>query len=53
MSRFLTHWLAVTIALAATAWVLPGVNISSWPALLIAALVLGLSTPSSGRCWFC
>ncbi len=41
MSRFLSHWLAVTIALAATAWLLPGVNISSWPALLIAALVLG------------
>ena len=41
MSRFLTHWLAVAIALAAAAWLLPGVNISSWPALAIAALVLG------------
>ena len=42
MSRFLFHWLAVAIALAATAWLLPGVHISSWPALLIGALVLGL-----------
>ncbi len=41
MSRFLTHWLAVAIALAATAWLLPGVQISSWPALFVAALVLG------------
>ena len=41
MSRFLTHWLVVTIALAATSWLLPGVHITSWPALLVAALVLG------------
>ncbi len=42
MSRFLSHWLMVAIALAAAAWLLPGVSISSWPALLVAALVLGL-----------
>ncbi len=42
MSRFLVHWLVVAIALWATAWILPGVGISSWPALLVAALVLGL-----------
>ena len=42
MSRFLTHWLVVSIALAAAAWLLPGVQISSWPALFIGALVLGL-----------
>lgn len=41
MSRFLAHWLIVTIALAAAAWLLPRVAIASWPALLIAALVLG------------
>ena len=41
MSRFLTHWLIVGIALAAAAWLLPGVQISSWPALAIGALVLG------------
>lgn len=41
MSRFLTHWLVVAAALAATAWILPSVSFSSWPALLIAALVLG------------
>ncbi len=42
MSRFLVHWLVVAIALWAAAWILPGVGISSWPALLVAALVLGL-----------
>lgn len=41
MSRFLAHWLVVAIALAATGWILPGVEIASWPALLVAALVLG------------
>ncbi len=41
MSRFLAHWLVVAVALAATAWILPGVELSSWPALLVAALVLG------------
>lgn len=41
MTRFLVHWLVVAIALAATAWLLPGVDISSWAALLIGALVLG------------
>ena len=41
MYRFLTHWLIIAIALAVAAWLLPGVRISSWPALLIGALVLG------------
>ena len=41
MSGFLVHWLVVAIALGAAAWILPGVEISSWPALLVAALVLG------------
>ena len=41
MSRFLVHWLVIAIALGAAAWILPGVAISSWPALLVAALVLG------------
>lgn len=41
MARFLVHLLVVAIALAATAWLLPGVDISSWPALLVGALVLG------------
>ena len=42
MNRFLAHWLVVSIALGAVAWILPGVGIASWPALLVAALVLGL-----------
>ncbi len=41
MSRFLTHWLTTAIALAVTGWVLPGVDVTSIPALLVAALVLG------------
>jgi len=41
MLRFLLHWLTVTIALAAAAWLLPGVVVESTEALLIAALVLG------------
>ena len=41
MTRFLTHWLIVAIALSAAAWLVPGVRISSWTALLIGALVLG------------
>jgi putative membrane protein len=42
VSRFLVHWLVVAIALWAAAWILPGVAISSWPALVVASLVLGL-----------
>ncbi len=41
MSRFLTHLLIVAIALAAAAYLVPGVQIGSWPALIIGALVLG------------
>jgi putative membrane protein len=42
MSRFLVHWFVVTLALGATAWMLPGVHVSSLPALLVGGLVLGL-----------
>ena len=42
MRRFFLHWITVAIALGATAWVLPGVRVESWPALAVAALVLGL-----------
>ena len=42
MRGFVLHWLTVAIALAVTAWVLPGVVVSSLPALAVAALVLGL-----------
>ncbi len=41
MQRFLSHLLTVGIALAVTAWVLPGVEIVSIPALVVSALVLG------------
>jgi putative membrane protein len=40
--KFLIHWLVVALALAATAWLLPGVHVASWTSLAIAALVLGL-----------
>jgi putative membrane protein len=42
MSRFITHWFVVTVALAATAWILPGVRVESLVALVIGGLVLGL-----------
>ena len=41
MGRFLTHLFTVAVALAATSWVVPGVDVTSLPALLVAALVLG------------
>ena len=42
MNRFLTHWLVTALALGAAAWILPGVMVTSLPALLVAALALGL-----------
>jgi putative membrane protein len=41
MSMFLTKWAVLSIALAATAWLLPGVHVSSVGALLVAAIALG------------
>lgn len=41
MARFLAHWITVTVALAVTVWILPGVHVDSLPALLVAGLVLG------------
>jgi putative membrane protein len=42
MQGFLAHWIASALALALTAWLLPGVSVTSPAALLVAALVLGL-----------
>ena len=41
MGGFLVHWLVTGLALAVAEWILPGVHITSIPALVIAALVLG------------
>lgn len=41
MSTFLLHWFVTVIALGVASWVLPGIHVSSWPALMVAALVLG------------
>lgn len=38
---FLIHWVVVAVALWVTAYLVPGVTISSWTSLAIAALVLG------------
>jgi putative membrane protein len=38
---FLVHWLVVAVALWVTARFVPGVTITSWPSLVVAALVLG------------
>ena len=40
--RFLMHWLTTAVALGVTAWIVPGVQVTSLPALAVAALVLGL-----------
>lgn len=42
MQRFLIHLLVSATSLGVTAWILPGVRIESIPALLAAALVLGV-----------
>ena len=42
MKRFLIQWLVVALALWVTAYILPGVNVDSYQALAIAAIVLGL-----------
>ena len=41
MTQFLAHWITTALALCAVSWMLPGVTLSSLPALLVAALVLG------------
>jgi putative membrane protein len=41
MSPFLMKWLALSIALALTAWLLPGVHVDTLGSLLVAAIALG------------
>ena len=41
MKRFLVHWVLSAVALAVTAWILPGVHIETIASLFVAALVLG------------
>ena len=41
MKQFAVHWITTAVALGVTAWVLPGVEVSSLAALLVAALALG------------
>ena len=38
----IVHWLIYAVAIVITAYLLPGVRLSGFPAALIAALVLGL-----------
>jgi putative membrane protein len=42
MVGFLVHAVVLAVAIWVTAQVVPGINIASWTALAIAALVLGL-----------
>ena len=35
------HWFVTSIALGVASWVVPGLHVTSWPALLVAAFVLG------------
>lgn len=41
MPYFFARWAILAVALAVTAWILPGVQFASVPAILVAALVLG------------
>jgi putative membrane protein len=41
VKRFIIHLLVIAVALWVTAYILPGVQVASWQALAIAALVLG------------
>lgn len=41
MSIFLVQWFLTAVSLGVAAWVLPGIHVTSWPALAVAALVLG------------
>ena len=41
MGRFLIHWVATGIALWVAAAIVPGITISGWAVLALAALVLG------------
>lgn len=41
MAVFFVRWIVLAIALGLTTWLLPGVNVASWLALAVAALVLG------------
>lgn len=42
MRPFVMHWLVTAIALAFTAWLLPGIHVTSVPVLALAALSIGL-----------
>ncbi len=41
MGVFFIHWFIVGVSLWVAAYVVPGVSVSSWPALAVGALVLG------------
>lgn len=42
MAQFLISWLVYSLAVIISAYILPGVNVDSFTAALIAALVLGI-----------
>ncbi len=41
MTRFLTHWATTAVSLGVCVWIVPGVRVESFGALVVAALVLG------------
>jgi len=41
MSNFIVRWIILSLALAITAWLLPGVHVGSPGALIVAAVALG------------
>jgi putative membrane protein len=41
MVGFLVHWFVLAVALWVAAYLVPGVGVTSWPALAVGALILG------------
>ena len=42
MVYLLIHWLILTLIVLFTAWILPGITVSSIPTAMVAALVIGM-----------
>ncbi len=43
LRRFLLHWFSLSVALGFVAWLMPGVHLTSWGALLGGSLAIGLA----------
>jgi len=53
MIKLLVKWLLSAAALLFVAYIYSGVEVKTFTAAMIAALIIGLLTPWCGRCWCC